>query len=108
MDVNAIGSITDLERASMYRKDDINLFAEDGDNTATFEALFQSALSMVNETNALTNQAEEEEIRYAVGGSESTVDLMAAQKKATLSLQYTITMRNAVIDAYKEIMNLSF
>lgn len=108
MDISAIGSITDLEQLSMYRKDDINLFGENSDNTATFEALFQSAVSMINETNALTNAAEEEEIRYAVGGSKSTVDLQAAQQKANLSLQYTITMRNAVIDAYKEIMNLSF
>lgn len=77
-------------------------------NNATFEALFQSALSLVNETDELTNKAEEEEIKYAIGQSDSTHDLQVAQQKANLSLQYTIAVRSAVIDAYKEIMNLQF
>jgi flagellar hook-basal body complex protein FliE len=74
----------------------------------TFETLFQSALDMINETNDLTNAAEEEEISFAMGASDSPIDLMEAQQKANLSLQYTVTVRNAVVDAYKEIMNLQF
>lgn len=77
-------------------------------NNATFETLFQSAMDMINETNALTNKAEEEEIKYATGTATSTHDLMIAQEKANISLQYTVAVRNGVIDAYKEIMNLQF
>ena len=113
MDISFVSSIgetsalSQMEQLSRYRQEEVTLFNGD-DNTETFEALFQSAMSMVNETNALTNKAEEEEIKYAVGDSDSMVDLMAAQQKANMSLQYTISMRNAVISAYKEIMNLSF
>lgn len=78
------------------------------DNTASFDAMFQSAVDMINETNGLTNKAEEEEIKYALGQSESTHDLMLAQQKANISLQYTVAVRNSVLDAYKEIMNLQF
>ncbi|KSV60673.1 flagellar hook-basal body complex protein FliE [Acetivibrio ethanolgignens] len=74
----------------------------------TFETLFQSALDMINETNDLTNKVEEEEIRFAMGASDSPVDLMAAQQKANISLQYTVAVRNTILDAYKEIMNLQF
>jgi len=77
-------------------------------NNTTFEALFQSALSLIHETDELTNQAEEEEIKYAIGQSDSTHNLQIAQQKANLSLQYTIAVRSAVVDAYKEIMNLQF
>ncbi len=80
----------------------------DTTNNATFDALFQSALSLVNETDELTNRAEEEEIKYAIGQTDSTHDLQVAQQKANLSLQYTIAVRGAIVDAYKEIMNLQF
>jgi flagellar hook-basal body complex protein FliE len=77
-------------------------------NNETFENLFQSALSMVNDTNNLTNAAEEAEISYALGLTDSTHDLQVAQQKANLSLQYTVAVRNKVLEAYKEIMNLQF
>ena len=74
----------------------------------SFETLFQSALNMVNETNELTNKAESEEIKFALGYSANTHDLQAAQQKANLSLQYTVAVRNKVLEAYKEIMNMQF
>ncbi len=77
-------------------------------NNETFENLFQSALSMVNDTNNLTNAAEQAEISYALGLTDNTHDLQVAQQKANLSLQYTVAVRNKVLEAYKEIMNLQF
>lgn len=77
-------------------------------NNETFENLFQSALSMVNDTNNLANAAEEAEISYALGLTDNTHDLQVAQQKANLSLQYTVAVRNKVLEAYKEIMNLQF
>lgn len=81
---------------------------EETTNNATFEALFQSALDMIEETDYWTNQVEEEEIKYAMGQSANPHDLMIAQSKANMSLQYTLAVRNAVVEAYKEIMNLQF
>lgn len=81
---------------------------EETTNNEAFEALFQSALDMINETNYLSNQKEEETIKYALGQSDSAHDLMIAQAKASMSLQYTLAVRNGIVDAYKEIMNLQF
>jgi flagellar hook-basal body complex protein FliE len=74
----------------------------------TFESVFQSALSMLNETNNLSNAAKEAEVSYALGLSDNTYDLQVAQSKANMSLQYTVQVRNKVLEAYKEIMNLQF
>lgn len=73
-----------------------------------FDSVFQSALDLVNQTNEYSNVAEEEELNYAMGLSEDTHTLMVAQAKATTSLQYTVAIRDAVIDAYNEIMNMQF
>ncbi|HAB59840.1 MAG TPA: flagellar hook-basal body complex protein FliE, partial [Lachnospiraceae bacterium] len=73
-----------------------------------FESLFQSALNMVNETDTLTNKAEEEGIKYSLGYSDSALDLMVAQTKANTSLQFTVAVRDKVLEAYKEIMNMQF
>ncbi len=43
-----------------------------------------------------------------LGLNDSLSDLLVAQTKANVSLQYTVAVRNAVVDAYKEIMNLQF
>ena len=102
MNITSIGS---LENLSSYQNNKVNSVST-GNNT--FDMLFDSALSMVNETNQLTNAAEEEEMKYALGISTSTHDLQVAQSKANVSLQYTVAVRNKVVEAYKEIMNLQF
>jgi len=76
--------------------------------TESFENLFQSALNMVKETNELSNLAQEEEINFSMGYTDNMHDLLVAQQKANLSLQYTVAIRNSVMDAYREIMNLQF
>ncbi len=75
---------------------------------SSFDSLLRSAMQMVKETNDYTNAAAEAELSYAMGITNSTHDLQVAQMKANISLQYTVAVRNAVMDAYKEIMQLQF
>lgn len=102
-----ISEISKLASKTMVDSFQSNIEKNEGTQTP-FEHIFQSALNMVNETNSLTMQAEQEEIKFAAGESESPLDLMIAQQKANYSIQYTVAVRNAVLDAYKEIMNLQF
>lgn len=85
----------------------VSSISEEEDN-GSFETVFQSALDLINETNDYTNAAEEEELNYAMGLSEDTHTLMIAQQKANLSLQYTVAVRDAVVEAYNQIMNMQF
>lgn len=61
---------------------------------------------MDSETNNLQNNAQSEAIRFALGQSENTHDLSTAQTKALTAIQYTVAVRDKMIDAYKEIMNM--
>lgn len=111
MNITSLNSIKNLDtyRTNLFTKEESPIGKlTTVDRNATFEAMFQSALSMVNETNEYTNNAEEAEMAYAMGIMTSTHDLQIAQQKANISLQYTVAVRNAVLDAYKEIMQLQF
>lgn len=83
-----------------------SLLVNSNEDKSAFSTLFDSAVNMVMEANAYSNAAEEEEIKYALGETDSIHDLQIAQQKANVSLQYTVAVRDAFMSAYKEIMNL--
>ena len=114
MDLTALSGV---DLASAYSTPSISSGLSDGkdsliinsdDNKSAFSTLFDSAVNMVQETNDYSNAAEEEEIKYALGESDSIHDLQIAQQKANISLQYTVAVRNAFLQGYKELMNLQF
>ena len=114
MDLTALSGV---DLASAYSTQTISSGLSDGkdsliinsdDNKSAFSTLFDSAVNMVQETNDYSNAAEEEEIKYALGESDSIHDLQIAQQKANISLQYTVAVRNAFLQGYKELMNLQF
>lgn len=76
------------------------------DKTDTFSDVFSAMMSSIDETNDLQNSAEQESIRFALGESENSHDLAVEQSKALTALQYTVAVRDKVIDAYKEIMQM--
>lgn len=83
-----------------------HLIVNTGEGNTAFKTAFDSALNMISEANAYSNAAEEEEIKFALGETDSIHDLQIAQQKANVSLQYTVAVRDAFLSAYKEIMNL--
>ena len=76
-------------------------------NKEAFSDLLSSAMQMIKETNDLSNAANAEQMNFALGYSDNTHDLAIAQQKAALSLQYTVAVKNKVLEAYKEIMNMT-
>ena len=76
-------------------------------NDGSFGSILNTAMNMINETNDYQNAAESAEIQFALGESESTHELAVAQQKANLALEYTVAVRDKVIEAYKEIMNMT-
>ena len=80
---------------------------ERGDeNSDMFSAIFGAALSNINTTNKYLSDAENEEIKLAMGKSNSTHDLAIALQKASTALQYTVTLKNSFVEAYRQIMNM--
>ncbi len=71
-----------------------------------FDSVLQSAMDMVNETNDAQNKVEEAEMQFMLGYSTNTHELMAMQEKADITLNYTTAVRDKMLEAYKEIMNM--
>ena len=74
---------------------------------SSFDSIFESALNMIKDTQDLTNKAEEEEMKYALG-YDNTLELLVAQNKANTAVSYVVAVRDKVLDAYNEIMNMQF
>ena len=74
---------------------------------SSFDSIFESALNMIKDTQDLTNQAEEEEMKYELG-YDNTLELLVAQNKANTAVSYIVAVRDKVLDAYNEIMNMQF
>ena len=71
-----------------------------------FGAIFNSMISNVNQTNGYLSQAENEEIKLAMGEATSTHDLAVALQKASTSLQYTVAVKNAFMESYRTLINM--
>lgn len=71
-----------------------------------FQSFLNTAIDNINYTNAALSDAENEEIKFALGETENTHDLTIALQKASTALQYTVAVRDKLLEAYKEIMNI--
>lgn len=76
------------------------------DSEDSFDNILAAAMNMIKETDRYQNAAEEAEISFALGESNSTHELLVAQEKANIALSYTVAVRDKVLEAYKEIMNM--
>lgn len=110
--LDAIGFDTSTKTHKTIKTDDFQLFSPNelkgNTKTGSFDALLSSAMTMLKETNQYSNEASEAELKYAMGLTNNTHELQVAQMKANISLQYTVAVRNAVLDAYREIMQMQF
>ena len=75
-------------------------------NDSSFSSLSTRAVENINTTNAYLSDAENEEIKWALGETDNTHDLGIALQKAETALQYTIAVRDRALTAYRDIMNM--
>ncbi len=102
MDITAI---TNLYQNTPV-KDSTNTVSIPTNNSEDFDSIFKSVMNMVGETNTLQNKASAEEIKFALGESDNSHDLMIAQQKAGIALSYTVAVRDRFLQSYQTIMNM--
>ena len=102
MDIAAIGSLVPLKNINGINTKSSQAGIVQGYGSEGFESIFKSALDMVKQTNDLTNAAEQEEMKFALGNSDNIADLMVAQRKANISLQYTVAISNECLQGNNE------
>lgn len=75
-------------------------------NNNIFDELYKSAIEMIDETNLLQKNAEQKTIDFALGRINNIHDVMIAQEKASIAIQYAVRIKNTAMDAYNEIMRM--
>lgn len=110
MDLSAITGISGLrglDKASSVASLTGTLAEKQEKTSGTlFESFLNTAIDNIKTTNGYLSDAEDEKIRFAMGETENTHDLMIAMQKASTALQYTVTIRDKLLEAYKEIMQM--
>ncbi len=71
-----------------------------------FSGILETAMENIRTTNAYLSDMENEELKFALGQTENTHDLLIAQWKASTALQYTVALRDKFLESYKELMNM--
>lgn len=72
----------------------------------SFDGFLNTAIDNLNTTNSFLSDAEDEEIKWALGETDNTHDLGIALKKASTALQYTVAIRDKLLEAYKELIQM--
>lgn len=68
--------------------------------------LSKAIQNQVSSTNELIKAANQKGIDFALGKVEDIAEVNAAQEIANASLQFTVQLRNTILEAYNEIMRL--
>lgn len=113
MDISSLAAINGLNSVSgMYKTDAAAALAEtlygntDKADGTMFESFLNTAIDNIKTTNSYLSDWENEELKFALGETENTHDLTIALEKASTALQYTVAIRDKVMDAYKELMQI--
>lgn len=108
MDISKIGSLTGINGISSL--DTLSGISGLSENKKTdgnlFDAFLNTAIDNIKTTNSYLSDAEDEKLRFALGETDNTHDLSIAMQKASTALQYTVAIRDRLLDAYKEIMQI--
>lgn len=93
MDISNINGISTGDIKSFFN----NTSLTKTDKTDSFSDVLSAAMGSIGETNDLQNAAEQEEVRFALGESDNTHDLLVAETKAAVALQYTVAVRDKIL-----------
>jgi len=93
------GAIREAAKTAATNKP--NTYEEKG-----FDNLLHTAIENLVTTNDYLSDAENEEMKWMLGETENTHDLGIALQKASTALQYTVAIRDKLLDAYKELIQM--
>ncbi len=105
--ISALTTVTDTSTAvNIAPLTGTELKTNDASGGTMFDSILNSAINNIKTTNSYLSDAENEEIRFALGEVDNTHDLSIALQKASTALQYTVAVRDKFLEAYKEIMQM--
>ena len=109
MDISAITALNNVNGTAAVSPTSLTGMLAEKEKKAEgtmFETFLNTAIDNVKTTNSYLSDAENEKIRFALGETDNTHDLTIAMGKASTALQYTVAIRDKVMEAYKELMQI--
>lgn len=104
-DIDSLYSVnSDAVKKSLFGNVGNDTQQNDEDNI--FSTFLDAAVHNITDTNIALSNQENEVLKWAMGISENPHDLTIAAGKAEAALNYTTALRDKLLDAYKEIMQL--
>ena len=91
---------------NLYETTPVTGKAEKVDATAGFQSMLDSVMTLLEDTNQLQKNANTEQVAFALGETTNTHDLMIAERKAGIALQYTVAVRDRILESYQQIMQM--
>ena len=104
--VNGLGGVTGVAPSGKTAFTGILTDKEDRAEGTLFDTFLNSAINNIKTTNEYLSDAEDMNIKFALGETENAHDLTIALQKASTALQYTVAVRDKLLDAYKELMQM--
>lgn len=105
--MNEIGSsklLLEMKMMAAKARGDAETISNGINNKQDFSGILKSAL---NDVNKLQNTSSDLKQRFTLGDpSVSLIDTMVAGQKSGLAFDATLQVRNKLLQAYKDIMNM--
>lgn len=79
-----------------------NISSQGSKETAFSDSLMQS----INKVNELQSVARDKTVRFEEGEDISLTEVMIAKERASIAFEATLQIRNKVLSAYQEIMQM--
>ena len=109
LDISQLRNVTSgaIKNAEKTNSRVYNVLVDDQKgNDESFKSIFDAVVENIHTTNAYLSDAENEEIKWALGQTDNTHDLSIALQKATTTLQYTVAIRDRAMSAYRELTQM--
>ena len=92
---NLIGNAIDPSRNQIEKKGKV------------FEEFYKAAIGLIEQTDKAQKEAEKLGLDFVMGKTDNIHNVMIAQEKANIALQFTVQVHSKVLEAYKEIMRIT-
>ncbi|HAN09872.1 MAG TPA: flagellar hook-basal body complex protein FliE [Clostridiales bacterium] len=103
MSISPIGKISEIYKQSAQA---IKGTSDTGVSSGAFKAIFDAAKNVIGDTTQLQSAADATTNDFITGKIDNIHQVLIANEKASVALQFTVELRNKAIEAYKEIMRL--
>ncbi|MCR4434503.1 MAG: flagellar hook-basal body complex protein FliE [Clostridiales bacterium] len=102
MTTSGISGISNLNPVSAAA----SAIEDTGGNEKEAKSFAEFLNDAINRTNDLLLQSQQINDDFAAGKTDNIHDVMIASEKADIALQFTMQIRNKILDAYTEIMRM--